>query len=633
MHVLGYFLPPDSPPLEDFLEGAGGPRPARPEMVDRLRALGREPSTSMTSWPVPRWRRGAAARGAGAARAGRVAGTSARRSTAISAGAGRPSSRRRSRRSPRWRSSSMRCGGIVSVAHLKDRGTRAFLERLKGQRPRRGRDPSSRATTLTPAPDLPTSRSRWGCSAPAAATGTAILRRGEPRHDRFPGGAPRVARPARPALRPLRGSMSSPRLDRFSGKVALVTGVGRAGQIGNAVALAFGQAGRQDRGLRPERGRRGRAGRASSRRSGVDARPCAGDLTQPDIAALAVEIALRHFGRLDVVVNVAGGLTTYGPLGEAHRGGLRPRDRHQPQDHGAGVPGRDRGAESTPAAASSTSPRSPTSSRRSRWPCTAPPRRRGGIHPEPRARARRPAHPGERRGAGGMVRTSDNVAAMGDDAAYVELQDITDGVLQLAAPDRPPSPATSCRSRRPRPARPDGAARPRRAGHRCRPPAGAGAGPGARGPGHDTRHPPPCVQRRAPSPSATRSPWRGGRAACFPADLSDAQAARALPQRVVEEFGRLDVLVNSAAVMHRLDLEDTTPEQYDAILDLNLRSVFFCTQGAAAALRAARGKVVNLADLAGPRTLAGLRGPLGEQGRGGHADQGAGAARWPPRSR
>ena len=72
-----------------------------------------------------------------------------------------------------------------------------------------------------------------------------------------------------------------------------------------------------------------------------------------------------------------------------------------------------------------------------------------------------------------------------------------------------------------------------------------------------------------------------------------------LPPRVVDSFGRLDVLVNSAAVMHRLDFERTTPEQYDAILDLNLRSVFFCTQGAAAALRAARGKVVNLADLAG----------------------------------
>lgn len=91
----------------------------------------------------------------------------------------------------------------------------------------------------------------------------------------------------------------------------------------------------------------------------------------------------------------------------------------------------------------------------------------------------------------------------------------------------------------------------------------------------------------------------GGRAACFAADLGDAAAARALPARVVREFGALHVLVNSAAVMHRLRFDETTPEQWDAILDLNLRSVFFCTQGAAPALRAARGKVVNLADLSG----------------------------------
>ena len=91
----------------------------------------------------------------------------------------------------------------------------------------------------------------------------------------------------------------------------------------------------------------------------------------------------------------------------------------------------------------------------------------------------------------------------------------------------------------------------------------------------------------------------GGRAECFAADLSDAVSARELPVRVAERFGRLDVLVNSAAVMHRLGFEETTPERYDAILGLNLRSVFFCTQGAAPALRAARGKVVNLADLAG----------------------------------
>jgi pteridine reductase len=91
----------------------------------------------------------------------------------------------------------------------------------------------------------------------------------------------------------------------------------------------------------------------------------------------------------------------------------------------------------------------------------------------------------------------------------------------------------------------------------------------------------------------------GGRAACFRTDLTDAKAARALPGRVVVEFGRLDVLVNSAAVMRRLTLEETSPEQWDAIQALNLRSVFFCTQGAASALRATGGKVVNMADLAG----------------------------------
>jgi pteridine reductase len=91
----------------------------------------------------------------------------------------------------------------------------------------------------------------------------------------------------------------------------------------------------------------------------------------------------------------------------------------------------------------------------------------------------------------------------------------------------------------------------------------------------------------------------GGRAGCFPADLTDAQAARDLPGRVAAAFGGLDVLVNSAAVMERLRFEETTPEQWNRILDLNLRAAFFCTQGAAAALREARGKVVNLADLAG----------------------------------
>ena len=91
----------------------------------------------------------------------------------------------------------------------------------------------------------------------------------------------------------------------------------------------------------------------------------------------------------------------------------------------------------------------------------------------------------------------------------------------------------------------------------------------------------------------------GGRAACFQADLTSSEAARALPARVLAQLGRLDVLINSAAVMRRLSFEETTPEQWDSILNLNLRSLFFCSQGAAPTLRAARGKIVNLADLAG----------------------------------
>jgi pteridine reductase len=98
----------------------------------------------------------------------------------------------------------------------------------------------------------------------------------------------------------------------------------------------------------------------------------------------------------------------------------------------------------------------------------------------------------------------------------------------------------------------------------------------------------------------------GGQATCFEADLTNPHAARALPEQVVEKLGQLDVLVNSAAVMRRLRLEDTTPEDWDAQIDLNLRSVFFCAQGAAPALKAARGKMINMADLAGLEPWSGF---------------------------
>ncbi len=99
----------------------------------------------------------------------------------------------------------------------------------------------------------------------------------------------------------------------FKKKTVLLTGVGRAGQIGHAVALAFGQAGARI--VAVDRNAVAVAERVKEfAEAGIDARPAAGDLTEPDVAALAVETAVKHFGRLDAVVNVAGGLTTYGPV-------------------------------------------------------------------------------------------------------------------------------------------------------------------------------------------------------------------------------------------------------------------------------------------------------------------------------
>ncbi|HPF60488.1 MAG TPA: SDR family oxidoreductase [Gemmatimonadales bacterium] len=85
----------------------------------------------------------------------------------------------------------------------------------------------------------------------------------------------------------------------------------------------------------------------------------------------------------------------------------------------------------------------------------------------------------------------------------------------------------------------------------------------------------------------------------FGADLRDPAEARALPGRVVERFGRLDVLVNSAAVMERIPIEEVTVDAWESQVGLNLRAPFFLAQQAAPHLRAHHGTIVNIADLSG----------------------------------
>ncbi|HET9065300.1 MAG TPA: SDR family oxidoreductase [Gemmatimonadales bacterium] len=91
----------------------------------------------------------------------------------------------------------------------------------------------------------------------------------------------------------------------------------------------------------------------------------------------------------------------------------------------------------------------------------------------------------------------------------------------------------------------------------------------------------------------------GGTAVAFEADLTDAAQASALPDRVAKAFGRLDVLVNSAAVMERLAVDAVRVEDWDAQMDLNLRAPFLLAQQAAPHLRRHGGTIVNVADLSG----------------------------------
>ncbi|HEY4688566.1 MAG TPA: SDR family oxidoreductase [Anaerolineae bacterium] len=89
-------------------------------------------------------------------------------------------------------------------------------------------------------------------------------------------------------------------------------------------------------------------------------------------------------------------------------------------------------------------------------------------------------------------------------------------------------------------------------------------------------------------------------------DQRDPAQIEALFGRVRERFGRLDILVNSAAIMERKPVFDITPDDWDRVLDTNLRGPFFVAQAAArlmieshsAEANRTPGCIVNIADLA-----------------------------------
>ena len=104
-------------------------------------------------------------------------------------------------------------------------------------------------------------------------------------------------------------------------------------------------------------------------------------------------------------------------------------------------------------------------------------------------------------------------------------------------------------------------------------------------------------RRREPLEAVAAESGAGERAMPYPADVSDASAVAALFAAAVERFGRVDLLFNNAGLSNPPGpFEDWTPEQWRAVVDVNLNGMFFCLQQAFRTMKAQSprgGRIIN----------------------------------------
>lgn len=86
-------------------------------------------------------------------------------------------------------------------------------------------------------------------------------------------------------------------------------------------------------------------------------------------------------------------------------------------------------------------------------------------------------------------------------------------------------------------------------------------------------------------------------------DITETSQVERLVSETADHFGRIDILVNAAGIIKSGNIENTTLDDWDKMMNINLRSVFYVTQKCVPHLEATKGNIVNVSSVTGTRAF------------------------------